>query len=86
MRLSFDARLRLWFVSVAAIVLIVAVGRMVAHSSPTHVATPIVVRLAAAAIVTVFAVVAYFLRGPRAAAATAVLGTFVVVALLVGLA
>ena len=72
-------RKRLWLVSVVSIVAILAVNYIV--SGPAHVGSPIVVRLAAAAIVTAFVAVAKFVAGPRAAAVTAVVG--VVVAVLV---
>jgi len=45
---------RLWLVSFVSIVAIVAVGIVVNRASPSHVASPIAARLAAAAIVTVF--------------------------------
>ena len=54
---------RLWIVSVVSIVAILAVNYIV--SGPTHVGSPIVARLAAAAIVTVFVVLAKFIAGPR---------------------
>jgi len=73
---------RLWLVSFVLIVAIVAVGIIVNRDSPSHVASPVVVRLAAAAIVTACAAVAKFVAGPRAAAATAVLGTLIAVVLL----
>jgi hypothetical protein len=57
---------RLWFVSLVLIVAIVAVGIIVNRGSPSHVASPVVVRLAAVAIVTACAAVA--VAGPRAAA------------------
>jgi uncharacterized membrane protein len=71
---------RLWVVTTAAIVAIVAVGYIL--SGPTHVGSPIVVRLAAAAIVTACAAVAKFVAGPRAAAATAVVGVLIAVVVL----
>jgi hypothetical protein len=74
---------RLWLVSVVLIVAIVAVGIIVNRGSPSHVASPIVVRLAAAVIVTVCAAVAKFVAGSRAAAATAVIGTLIAVVLLI---
>jgi hypothetical protein len=52
------------------------------RSSPSHVASPVVVRLAAAAIVTACAAVAKSVAGPRAAAATGVIGTLIAVVLL----
>ena len=61
---------RLWLVSFVSIIAIVAVGYIV--SGPVHVGSPVAVRLLAAGIVTAFAVVANYLAGPRAAAATAV--------------
>ncbi len=70
---------RLWLISLVSIVAILAVNYIV--SGPAHVGSPIVVRLAAAAIVTAFVAVAKFVAGPRAAAVTAVVG--VVVAVLV---
>jgi cytochrome bd-type quinol oxidase subunit 2 len=72
---------RLWLVSFVLIA-IVAVGIIVDRNSPSHVASPVVVRLAAAAIVTVCAAVAKFVAGPRAAAATGVIGTLIAVVLL----
>ena len=71
---------RLWIVSVVSIVAILAVNYIV--SGPSHVGSPIVVRLAAAAIVTVCVVVAKFVAGPRAAAVTGVLGVLIAVVLL----
>lgn len=73
-------RKRLWLVSLVSIVAIVAVNYIV--SGPTHVGSPIVVRLAAAAIVTAFVVLAKFLAGPRAAAVTGVVGVLIAVVLL----
>jgi hypothetical protein len=72
---------RLWFVSLAAIVAIVAVGSIVS-GPPPHVGTPVAVRLAAAAVVTAFAAVANFIAGPRVAAATAVVGVLIAVVVL----
>jgi hypothetical protein len=66
-------RKRLWIVSFMSIVAILAVNYIV--SGPAHVGSPIVVRLAAAAIVTAFVAVAKFVAGPRAAAVTAVVGS-----------
>jgi hypothetical protein len=71
---------RLWFVTLAIIVAILAVNYVV--SGPAHVGSPIVVRLAAAAIVTAFVAVAKFVAGPRAAAATAVVGVLVAIVVL----
>jgi hypothetical protein len=76
---------RLWFVTVAAIVGITAIGIVVNRSSPSHVASPIVARLVAAAIVTVLAAVAKIRVGPRAAALAGVIGTLVAVVLLIQL-
>jgi hypothetical protein len=73
-------RKRLWLVSFVSIVAILAVNYIV--SGPEHVGSPIVVRLAAAAIVTAFAAVARFVAGPRAAAVTAVVGVLIAVVLL----
>jgi hypothetical protein len=73
-------RKRLWLVSFVSIVAILAVNYIV--SGPAHVGSPIVVRLAAAAIVTAFVAVAKFVAGPRAAAATAVVGVVVAVVVL----
>jgi hypothetical protein len=73
-------RKRLWLVSFVSIVAILAVNYIV--SGPAHVGSPIVVRLAAAAIVTAFAAVAKFVAGPRAAAATAVAGVLIAVVVL----
>jgi hypothetical protein len=77
---------RLWLVTVVAIFAIVAVGIIVNRASPSHVASPIAARLAAAAIVTVFVAVAKVRVGPRAAAATGVIGTLIAVVLLIQLA
>ena len=71
---------RLWLVSFVGIVAILAVNYIV--SGPAHVGSPIVVRLAAAAIVTAFVAVARFVAGPRAAAVTAVVGVVVAVVVL----
>ena len=76
---------KLWVVSLVLIVAIVAVGMIVNRDSPSHVASPVVVRLAAAAIVTACAAVAKFVAGPRAAAAAAVIGTLIAVVLLIQL-
>jgi Na+-translocating ferredoxin:NAD+ oxidoreductase RnfD subunit len=73
---------RLWFVSLVIIVAIVAVSIIVNRNSQSHIASPIVVRLIAAAIVTAFAAVAKIVAGPRAAAATAVVGVLIAVVLL----
>jgi hypothetical protein len=56
---------RLWLVTLVTIVAILAVNYIV--SGPAHVVSPIVVRLAAAAIVTAFVAVAKIAAGPRAA-------------------
>jgi len=76
---------RLSFVSFVLIVAIVAVGIIVNRGSPSHVASPVVVRLAAAVIVTAGAAVAKFVAGSRAAAATGVIGTLIAVVLLIQL-
>jgi hypothetical protein len=73
-------RKRLWIVSFVSIVAILAVNYIV--SGPAHVGSPIVVRLAAAAIVTAFVAVARFVAGPRAAAVTAVVGVLIAVVVL----
>ena len=73
-------RKRLWLVSFVSIVAILAVNYVV--SGPAHVGSPIVVRLAAAAIVTAFVAVARFVAGPRAAVVTAVVGVVVAVVVL----
>ena len=71
---------RLWLVSFVSIVAILGVTYIV--SGPAHVGSPIVVRLAAAAIVTALVAVAKFVAGPRAAAVTAVVGVLIAVLLL----
>lgn len=71
---------RLWLVTVAAIVAILLVGYIV--SGPAHAGAPIVLRLAAAAIVTAFVVAAKVTAGPRAAAVTGVVGVLIAVVLL----
>jgi hypothetical protein len=76
---------RLWLVSVVLIVAIAAAGIIINRASPSQVASPIGARLAAAAIVTVFAAVAKVRVGPRAAAATGVIGTLIAVVLLIRL-
>ena len=73
---------RLSFVSLVLIVAIVAVGIIVNRYAQPHIASPIAVRLAAAAIVTAFAAVAKIAAGPRAAAVTAVVGVLIAVVLL----
>ena len=73
-------RKRLWLVSVVSIVAILAVNYVV--RGPSHVGSPIVLRLAAAAIVTVFVVLAKFIAGPRAAAVTGVVGVLIAVVVL----
>ena len=73
-------RKRLWLVSFVSIVAILAVNYIV--SGPAHVGSPIVVRLAAAAVVTAFVAVANVVAGPRAAAATAVVGVLIAVVVL----
>lgn len=76
---------RLWLVSFVLIVAIVVVGMFVNRDSPSHVSAPVLVRLAAAVIVTACAAVARFVAGPRAAAATGVIGTLIAVVLLIQL-
>jgi hypothetical protein len=76
---------RLWLVSLLLIVAIVAVGIIVNRNSPSHVSAPVLVRLAAAVIVTACAAVAKFVAGPRAAAATGMIGTLIAVVLLIQL-
>jgi hypothetical protein len=71
---------RLWLVSFVIIVAILVVNYIV--SGPAHIGSPIVVRLAAAAIVTAFAVVAKFVAGPRAAAVVGVVGVLIAVVVL----
>jgi len=73
---------RLWFVSLVIIVAIVAVGMIVSRDSQPHIGSPLAVRLTAAVIVTAFAAVAKIAAGPRAAAATAVVGVLIAVVLL----
>lgn len=73
----------LWLVSVLLIAGIVAVGIIYDRNSPSHVPSPVGARLVAAAIVTVAVAVAKAVGGPRAAAATGVIGTLVAVVLLV---
>ena len=73
-------RKRLWLLSVVSIVAILAVNYVV--RGPSHVGSPIALRLAAAAIVTVFVVLAKFIAGPRAAAVTGVVGVLIAVVVL----
>jgi len=70
---------RLWLVSFALIVAIVAVGYLLA--GPAHAGSPLLVRLILAAIVTSCTAVAKFVAGPRAAAVTAVAGVLIWVVL-----
>jgi len=79
------ADLRLWLVSVLLIAGIVAVGIIVGRNSPSNVPSPVGARLLAAAIVTVAVAVAKRVAGPRAAAATGVIGTLIAVVLLIQL-
>jgi hypothetical protein len=74
-----DAR-RLWLITVGSIAAILVVNYIV--TGPNHVGSPIGLRLAAAAIVTVFVILAKVIAGPRAAAATGVLGVLIAVVLL----
>jgi hypothetical protein len=71
---------RLWLISVGTIAGILVVNYIVI--GPNHVGPPIGLRLAAAAIVTVFVILAKVIAGPRAAAATGVLGVLLAVVLL----
>ena len=73
-------RKRLWLFSVVSIVAILAVNYVV--RGPSHVGSPIVLRLAAAAIVTVFVVLAKVISGPRAAAVAGVVGVLIAVVVL----
>jgi hypothetical protein len=77
---------RLWLATVGSIVAIAVVGILVNRSSPSHVASPIAARLAAAAIVTALVAVARVRVGPRAAAVTGVIGTLIAVVLLIAFA
>lgn len=71
---------RLWFVTLAAIVAILVVNYIV--WGPSHPSSPIVMRLAAAAIVTPFVVAAKIAAGPKAAAVTGVVGVLIAVVVL----
>ena len=71
---------RLWLVTVGSIVAILVINYVV--TGPNHVGSPLVLRLAAAAIVTLFVILAKFIAGPRAAAATGVVGVLIAVLLL----
>jgi uncharacterized membrane protein len=73
-------RKRLWLLSVLGIVAILAVNYVV--RGPSHVGSPIVLRLAAAAVVTAFVILAKFIAGPRAAAVTGVVGVLIAVVVL----
>jgi len=73
-------RKRLWLLSVLGIVAILAVNYVV--RGPPHVGSPIVLRLAAAAVVTAFVILAKFIAGPRAAAVTGVVGVLIAVVVL----
>jgi hypothetical protein len=79
---TYSDNRKLWLVSLLLIVGIVAVGIIVNRNSPSHAASPVLLRLAAAAIVTAGAAIAKFVAGPRAAAATGVIGTLIAVVLL----
>jgi hypothetical protein len=85
MRRSSTFPLGLWLSALVAIVAIVAAGILINRGSPSHVASPIAARLAAAVIVTVLVAVAKLRSGPRAAAVTGVVGTLVAVILLVAI-
>lgn len=71
---------RLWFVTLVTIIAILAVNYIA--SGPAHVGSPIVVRLAVAAIVTAVVAVVTMAAGPRAAAVTAVVGVLIAVVVL----
>ena len=71
---------RLWLVTVVSIAAILAVNYIV--TGPNHVGVPIALRFAAAAVVTMFVVLAKVVIGPRAAAVTGVVGVLVAVVLL----
>jgi hypothetical protein len=71
---------RLWLITVASIAAILVINYIA--TGPNHVGSPIGLRLASAAIVTVFVILAKFIAGPRAAAATGVLGVLIAVVLL----
>jgi hypothetical protein len=77
---------RLWLVTVLAIVAIVVIGTLVARSQPSYAPSPIGLRLAAAAVVTVFVAIAKVVAGPRAAAVTGVVGVLIAVGLLIAFA
>jgi hypothetical protein len=76
---------RLWLVSLVLIVAIVAVSYILS-GPPPHTGSPLVVRLAAAAIVTAFVAVAKITAGPRAAAVTGVVGVLIAIVVLTRLA
>jgi hypothetical protein len=59
-----------------------AAHRWIRGYAQPHIASPLAVRLTAAVIVTAFAAVAKIAAGPRAAAATAVVGVLIGVVLL----
>ena len=71
---------RLWLVTVVSIVAIVAVNAIV--RGPNNPGSPIVSRLVAAAVVTLFVIVAKVVAGPRGAAVTGVVGVLIAVLLL----
>ena len=77
---------RIWLVTVVTIVAIVAVGTIVARSLPSYAPAPIVLRLAAAVVVTVFVAIAKVRYGARAAAVTGVAGVLIAVVLLIAFA
>ncbi len=72
-----------WFVTLVTIAAILTVNYIL--SGPTHVGSPVVVRLAAAAIGTACAAVARIAAGPRAVAGTGVAGVLIAVIVLNGL-
>jgi hypothetical protein len=71
---------RLWLVSLAVIVAILAVVYIA--SGPSHAGNSVAVRLAAAVIVTACAAVAKLIAGSRAAAMTAVVGVVIAIVVL----
>jgi len=71
---------RLWLVTVVSIVAIVAVNAIV--RGPNNAGSPVLPRLVAAAVVTLFVIVAKVVAGPRGAAVTGVVGVLIAVLLL----
>ena len=76
---------RLWLVSLVLIVAIAVVGIIVNRVWQPHVASPVAARLAAAVIFTACVAVAKSVAGPRAAAATGVVGVLIAVVVLIKL-